>query len=158
MHILLLILCSFTYSFAELVISQARRELNLKSTVIREVVSASLYNTNSAELTSVDFSVSSEVWFNLSKVTITQKGHEEPLEFVKKTQNCPENIRCFTAQLKSAIASGGKLVFTIKMSYGNALAPFPKTIRQGEQQIVKFIGNLLICSPYLIENQKLTVR
>lgn len=156
--LLALALSSYFVNAQDIVIAQARREIDLKGTVIRETFSASIYNTLSADLITLDFAVHSAVANHMSHLQITQKGHEAPLLFAKETENCKFDAQCFRATLAQPIKPGSKLVFHVKSIYGRSLFPFPRLIKQGEDQIVKFLSNLVAYSPYMIENQKLTVK
>lgn len=60
--------------------------------------------------------------------------------------------------MESSLAKDASISLVVEMVFSHILEPFPAKITQSEKQQVVFKGNTYIFSPYLVKEQKTTVK
>ncbi|PSN44644.1 Dolichyl-diphosphooligosaccharide--protein glycosyltransferase subunit 1 [Blattella germanica] len=68
-----------------------------------------------------------------------------------------EEVEFWEIDLKSVLKSGERTSIQIETVATHQLVPYPSHIRQGEAQLVKYVGNSILYSPYHTKIQSTTV-
>ena len=91
----------------------------------------------------------------------------ENLKYVLGNVTSPLNIyfyfvfysgHFFKVSLTSPLSKGKTATYDVESSFSHVLKPFPKEIGQSDKQLVVYIGNTVVYSPYEIKEQKTTVK
>lgn len=146
---------------ASLVNKDVQRKVDLTSSLVRVVSDVTLENTGSGDVASFVLAVepfrSQTVSSVVASIGSGRDGEEELAVKPAELQGGPAGALFFEVILSKPLSPGKTLTVTSKCTYTHILEPFPAEIKQAEQQLVRYSGNLYFYSPYKTQTQKTVV-
>eukprot|EP01090_Pellita_catalonica_P014454 TRINITY_DN3693_c0_g1_i1.p1 TRINITY_DN3693_c0_g1~~TRINITY_DN3693_c0_g1_i1.p1 ORF type:complete len:580 (+),score=100.15 TRINITY_DN3693_c0_g1_i1:63-1802(+) len=139
------LLCGAT---ANLTLSDVSRQIELKSSLARHVVTFTVTNSDSS-VSSVKYTIDDSLVDNIAHISAESDGTALK---VGATQDGSYDI-----QLASPLVSKASVVITVTSVYTNTMQPFPTHISQEEVQLVKYTDNVFFATPYLVDTQTTTI-
>ncbi|XP_013188708.1 dolichyl-diphosphooligosaccharide--protein glycosyltransferase subunit 1 [Amyelois transitella] len=132
------------------------RTVNIASQLVRITSKITLQNDGKSPLRNFLVAVEASQKSNLAFIGAKDSNNRE-LRLMDTTVKGYDNARFWRVELKEGVGAGSTAVFTVESVYTKALQPYPTSVTQQEDQLVKYIGNLYVYSPYPIASQKTTV-
>lgn len=151
--ILLILVAS--YANAEFIVTKAERSIDLASQLVK--VSTQLTLKNGGKSTNeVNIAVEEEQNKNLAFIEVTDKKDDETK--LKITPTKSEKGQLFKVTLGSSVGKDASITLVVETVFTHNLEPFPAQIGQSEKQQVVFKANTYIYSPYVVKEQRTTVK
>jgi len=148
------------YVKGDLVLSSVERNVDLASQVVKVTSKLTFENDGSDSVDSV--LITSGKGNQLVHVDALIKGDDEDddikLELAEIADLDHPEAQVFKVTLAEPLAAGKSITVDSTMVYAHALQPFPASIGQSEKQLVLFVGNHYLLSPYLAKTQTTTVK
>ena len=136
---------------ADIVITNAARTVDLSSQLVKMKNALTLKNGGSGAVKSVHFVVEKELADKVVFIGATQdKTH---LRVAETKLTADKNLPAWRVELKSALAAGAEAKIDVEVVLGKAVEMYPKEITQSEKQLVRFVGNHYVLSPYKVKAQ-----
>jgi len=140
---------------AELIISKAERSIDLGSQLVKVSTVLNVFNKGSS-VNEISVAVEEDQNQYLAFIEAsTKKDEDTKLELSSSKSS---NGFLYTFKLESSLAKDASVSLVVEMVFSHTLEPFPAKITQSEKQQVVFKGNTYIFSPYLVKEQKTTVK
>ncbi|KAG7319209.1 hypothetical protein KOW79_017683 [Hemibagrus wyckioides] len=143
-----------------LVNEEVKRTVDLSTHLAKISAEILLVNHGNSAAQSFIIALEPELAPHLAYVGASVKGEEEEDEALelRETSIKGQSGTFFQAQLPSALVAGAKLRVKVETVYSHVLTPFPTHITQAERQLVVFLGNHYLYSPYPTRSQTTRVR
>lgn len=142
----------------KLTIRNVGRSIDLQSQITKINYKFNVENSDTTSVSKFIFAVQPSEKDNLSYIS-AQAREPGRVELVVKETTIPDkkDARFFAVQLKDQLAPGRTTTIEIETVLTHQLKPYPKEITQKEKQLVKYIGNLYVYSPYTISKQSTSI-
>ncbi|XP_066584348.1 dolichyl-diphosphooligosaccharide--protein glycosyltransferase subunit 1 [Prorops nasuta] len=133
------------------------KHIDLQSQLTKITSRQVLENSGSSRIKSFLFAIHAEDKSTLSYIgAFRDPGHVElKINEVKISEY--KDVLFYSIELKDPLAPGRTTSVEVETVFSHKLVPHPKEITQKEKQLVKFIGNLYLYSPYSIAKQTTVV-
>ncbi|XP_021192112.2 dolichyl-diphosphooligosaccharide--protein glycosyltransferase subunit 1 [Helicoverpa armigera] len=132
------------------------RTIDISTQLVRITSKLTLENTGSTPVKNFLIAVESSAKNNAAFAGAKDSNNKD-LRVVETTVKGYEYAKFWRVDLKEAVNPGATPQITVTLVLTKALLPYPTAITQQEDQLVKYIGNLYIYSPYYITSQKTSV-
>ncbi|CAK9811570.1 Dolichyl-diphosphooligosaccharide--protein glycosyltransferase subunit 1 [Anthophora quadrimaculata] len=103
------------------------------------------------------FSLKPEQKNSLSYIAAFREPVRVELKLTEVKMNAHLDKTFYQIELKDPLSPGRTMAVEIEWILTHKLVPHPKEITQKEKQLVKFVGNIYLYSPYIITKQTTTV-
>jgi len=143
------------YVSSELIVTKAERSIDLGSQLVKVSTQLSVFNGGSS-VNEVSVAVEEEQYKYLAFIEAVSKKDEETKLEVSSSK--VKDAYLFTFKLGSSLAKDASVTLLVEMVFSHSLEPFPAKITQSEKQQVVYKGNTYVFSPYLVKEQKTTVK
>lgn len=153
--VIFLISSSFSVSRAEIIITNVDRTIDLTSQIAKISSAISLENTGKSPVKDVVIAVDQSS--QLSYLEVSEKSEDTNLE-VSPTTKPGKSGAFYLVKLASPLASKKTVSIDVEMVFTHILKPFPEKIGQSDKQLVLYLGNTVLYSPYVVKQQKTTVK
>lgn len=144
----------------ELILSSVERNIDLASQVVKITSKLTFENAGSESADSV--LIASGKGNTLAHVDASIKGDDEDdevkLELAEIADLDHPEAQVFKVTLAEPLAAGKTVTIDSTMVFTHALQPFPAAIGQSEKQLVLYVGNHYLLSPYGAKSQTTTVK
>jgi oligosaccharyltransferase complex subunit alpha (ribophorin I) len=128
------------------------RTIDIASQLVQIVNKIKVENTESAPAKEFVFTVDPELTASISFVEATTKG-DNTLKHKVAPIAGKDNVAAYKIELPSPLEKGKSIELEVEVILTHYLKPFPIEITQKEKQLVKFVGNHYVYSPYKIVKQ-----
>lgn len=143
------------YVDAEITVTKAERSIDLASQLVKVSTQLTLKNGGNP-VNEVTVAVEEDQNKHLSFIEVTNKKDEDTK--LKLSSSSSSEGQLYKVALGSSLGKDASITLVIETVFSHKLEPFPTQITQSEKQQVVFKGNTYIYSPYLIKEQKTTVK
>lgn len=159
MMLLLFVIISLVVPLsAEIIISKADRTIDLSSQIAKVSSDITLENTGSSSVNDFILSLEEDQASHLSYLEVSDKSDDETKLSYTPTTVAGKSGKFFKVALESPLAKDQSVTLVIEMVFSHSLKPFPEKIGQSDKQLVLYNGNTVIYSPYVVKEQKTTVK
>ncbi|KAI9298808.1 Ribophorin I [Neoconidiobolus thromboides FSU 785] len=141
------------------------KNINLARTIditeplkIKDFTSIVILNQQTINAKKYFFSVSSKLNSTLSSINVQTKAEKLPLSVSLGKYDPKRDLQFYSINFDPPLRSESKIVLNIKMEMINNLEAYPKSSAQRDRQLLRLQDNLYFSSPYLSDNQKITVK
>lgn len=151
--LLVLFFCGLSSSDSNVNVKKVDRTIDLTSQLIKVNAAITLENKGSNALSS--FLVASDPETKGKLAYISAKVGDEilKLEPATGTLSEPKVPKHFVVKLAKPLPPGQTVKVAVEKVYTHGLEPFPAEITQTQKQLVRFIGNHYVYSPYAVQQQ-----
>lgn len=148
-----LILCgvSLAWGSSSVVIKKAERTIDISSQLIKVNAIITYENKDTKPISSILFSSDPEWSGDLSY--IAAKVGDEALDVTPTVISSKPGVKHFSAKLAKPLAQGQTVKVGVEKVYSHGLQPFPAEIAQADKQLVRFVGNHFVFTPYPVQQQ-----
>lgn len=153
-YIVLLILLQ-GYINAELIISKAERSIDVTSQLVKVSTQLTLQNGGNT-VNEVIIAVEEDQNKDLSFIEVTIKNDEDTKLELASSKS--EKGQHYKVSLGSSLEKDASVTLNVETVFSHKLEPFPTKIGQSEKQQVVYKANTYVYSPYLVKEQKTTVK
>ncbi|XP_043230120.1 dolichyl-diphosphooligosaccharide--protein glycosyltransferase subunit 1-like [Amphibalanus amphitrite] len=147
----ILIGVSLVSGSGSVVIKKAERTIDISSQLIKVNAIITYENSDAKPISSILFSSDPEWKGDLSFIA-AKVGNEaldvKPIEISSKP-----GVKHFSATLPKPLAQGQTVKVEVEKVYSHGLEPFPAEISQADKQLVRFVGNHYVFTPYPVQQQ-----
>ncbi|XP_053609099.1 dolichyl-diphosphooligosaccharide--protein glycosyltransferase subunit 1 [Plodia interpunctella] len=141
---------------SDIKIKNVERTVNIASQLVKITSKITLENDGKSPARNFLVAVEPSQKNNLAFIGAKDSSNRD-LRLMDTTVKGYDSSRFWRVELKEGVGAGSTAVFTVELVFTKALQPYPTSITQQEDQIVKYTGNLYVYSPYPIASQKTTV-
>jgi len=134
-----LLLCLLALSSSLLVNKNVKRIVDLTTQLAKSKSEVTVENAGPGSAAVYEVAVDSISVDNLSYISVSQNGVKLPLKKVADG--------LYEATLGSPLAAGATTTLSVEMSFTHVLEPFPKSINQPDNQLVRVHSNAYFYSP-----------
>ncbi|XP_074467395.1 dolichyl-diphosphooligosaccharide--protein glycosyltransferase subunit 1 [Sebastes fasciatus] len=145
---------------AEMLNEDVKRTVDLGTHLAKITTEIVMSNQGHSAVHSFILAVEPDLAPHLAHIGASVKGDEEEdgtLELQQTTIQGQSGV-FFKVLLPSSLAAGAQLKAKVDMTLSHVLKPFPSHITQAERQLVVFMGNHYLYSPYPTRSQTTRVR
>lgn len=144
----------------KLLITDAVRELDMTTQVVKETTKFSLENSGTGSVEYFLFSLPKEAATHLAYLEASKgnKGEEKLKSGKTSVKGGSGDVSFYKVELGKPLGAGDKTTVTLSAVFTHSLSPYPTHISQAEQQYVVYEGNLYVLSPYAVKTQKTVVK
>lgn len=132
------------------------RTIDISSQLVKITSKVTLENIGKSPVKSFLVAVEPAVKGNLAFIGAKDSSTKD-LRVVDAIVKEHDKIKFWRVEFKDAVIAGSTTVVTVEEVFTKALSPFPTTVTQQEDQLVKYSGNLYFYTPYEVISQKTTV-
>lgn len=136
-----------------LTIKKVERKIDLTTQLVKVNSKLVIENTGTGNVKSFWFVLTEEEESNLAIFAVTSGGAELKGSNIQKKND----LSYHKIELKNALASGKTINVEVEVILTNLLVPYPRSINQGEKQLVEYAGNHYFFTPYSVTSQSTTV-
>ncbi|KAJ2940658.1 hypothetical protein O0L34_g14764 [Tuta absoluta] len=133
------------------------RTIDISSQLVKISAKITLENTGSSPVKQFLLAVEPSLDKNLAFIGAKDNGNRDLRVSETSVKGKDEKAKFWRVELKDPINAGVSAVITTDAVFTKALQPYPTAITQQEDQLVKYIGNLYLYSPYQVASQKTNV-
>ncbi|XP_011495905.1 PREDICTED: dolichyl-diphosphooligosaccharide--protein glycosyltransferase subunit 1 [Ceratosolen solmsi marchali] len=143
-------------------IKSADITINLHSQITKITNKLIVENKGQTVVSNLYFTLDGKQKEQLSYISALLRGHGRPELKVKKIKNSEINKAYpdklfYSIELKDPLQPERTVPIEVEVVLTHELIPHPKVILQKEKQLVKYLGNLYLFSPYSVNKQTTTV-
>jgi oligosaccharyltransferase complex subunit alpha (ribophorin I) len=143
-------------------IKNADITINLHSQITKITNKLIVENNGKTPVNSLYFTFDGKQDKHLSYVSALLRGHGRPELKIEKLKNSDINKAYpdklfYSIELKDSLQPERTVPIEVEVVLTHELFPHPKVILQKEKQLVKYLGNLYLFSPYPVTKQTTTV-
>ncbi|XP_031839429.1 dolichyl-diphosphooligosaccharide--protein glycosyltransferase subunit 1 [Nomia melanderi] len=143
---------------SDLNLKNVEKHINLQSQLTEITTRLVLENgSKDRHIRNFLFSLESEQKGNLSYIGAYREPVRVELKLTEVKVNTHPDKTFYKIELKDPLSPGRTMSVEIEMILSHELVPHPKEITQKEKQLVKYMGNIYLYSPYNIMKQTTTV-
>lgn len=135
---------------------QLFRTIDLSKSYVREFIAVNVYNDGNSDETDYIISVPPSLADDVAKMDVKESQHQEPLKVIKLTQD--DHGVHYSAVLPEPLKPGQQIQLQLFLSFVDQLQPLPETIKQSEQQYIKYEGLKTFYSVYPTKSQTTRVK
>lgn len=140
---------------ADIIVSKAERSIDLASQLVKVSTQLTLKNEGNA-VSKIDVAIEEDQYKHLSFIEVTDKKNDESK--LKLSSSSSSKGQTIQVSLSSSLGKDASITLVIEAVFTHKLEPFPTQITQSEKQQVVYKGNTYIFSPYVVKEQKTTVK
>lgn len=137
-------------------IKNVERTIDISSQLVKITSKVTLENTGKSPVKNFLLAVENSGKENLAFIG-AKDSYTKDLRLVETTVKGYHDAKFWRAELKDVINAGATASVVVETVYTKALQPYPTSITQQEDQLVKYTGNLYFYSPYPVASQKTNV-
>ncbi|KAJ7570060.1 hypothetical protein O6H91_01G105700 [Diphasiastrum complanatum] len=154
------------HSAEDVVITKVDRRIDLTSHIVRTSASIRFENKGSSDTTKVLFALSSaqaERLAYLAAIVLEGKGksktQSDPVAVSQVSfQSAPRDIVLYSFSLNKPLKRGESAIVEVNYVLTHVLKPFPEEIKQSDVQLVVYLDNAYLLSPYVVKVQTTTFK
>lgn len=132
------------------------RTIDISSQLVKITSKITFENTGKSAIKNFLIAVEESAKKNIAFIAAKDNNNKE-LRLTETTVKGYDYVKFWRVELKEGVNAGSAGVVTIDTVFTKALQPYPTEISQQEDQLVKYIGNLYVYSPYYVTSQKTNV-
>ncbi|CAH2262967.1 jg18683 [Pararge aegeria aegeria] len=137
-------------------IKNVDRTIDISSQLVKITSKVTLENTGKSPVKNFLLAVEGTGKAKLAFIG-TKDGNNKDLRNVETDVKGNDDAKFWRVDLKESINAGSTASVVVETVYTKALQPYPTSITQQEEQLVKYLGNLYFYSPYPVSSQKTNV-
>jgi len=140
---------------AGLIVTKAERSIDLQSQLVKVSTQLTIQNEGNT-VDQVTVAVEEEQYKYLSFIEVTNKKDEDTK--LQLTSSKSDEGQLYKVSLGSSLGKDASVTLVVETVFSHKLEPFPTQIGQSEKQQVVYKANTYVYSPYVVKEQKTTVK
>ncbi|XP_037068406.1 dolichyl-diphosphooligosaccharide--protein glycosyltransferase subunit 1-like [Pollicipes pollicipes] len=148
---LVFISCSVSLCSGNVDVKKVERTIDLSSQLIKVNAILTIENKDAKPLSS--FLVASDPDSKGSLAYINAKVGQESLSMAPTAVSSQPSVKHYSVKLLKPLAQGQTVKVEVEKVFTHGLEPYPAEISQADKQLVRYIGNHYIFSPYPVQQQ-----